>query len=132
MREKNTPATGQSKTPRTDAELIDCGHDCGVCHHERLHVPADLARTLETELSAALAEIERLKAPPEIFEFAWYEWTRHTPGDPIPCSDDWSVNILIRDELQGEAAYSHEIVYAGCCNWGHAGNDSIVGWRAAE
>lgn len=39
------------------------------------------------------------ESEPNTFEAHGYTWTRHTPGDPVPCTLDTKVRVLMRCDV---------------------------------
>ena len=71
----------------------------------------------------------RIKPTPETFEAHGKVWTRHTPGDPMPCDGDRMVYILTSKAGESELAYeafSYDWTITNSSWWGE-----IIGWRYA-
>jgi uncharacterized protein YodC (DUF2158 family) len=68
----------------------------------------------------------RIKPEPATFEAHGKTWTRHTPGDPMPCDGEAVIQYLMRDN-----AWSTEP--AGKLRWCKKDNiGDIIGWRYAD
>lgn len=52
-------------------------------------------------ITALTPDDPTVPAEPNTFEAHGHTWTRHTPGDPMPCEPYASVRILTREELDG-------------------------------
>jgi hypothetical protein len=66
----------------------------------------------------------------ETFEAHGKTWTRHVPGDPMPCEPEAKVCILVRDY-----GYTNHPGPARVCNWGQikcTPRGEIIGWRYAD
>ena len=71
---------------------------------------------------------------PATFEAHGKVWTRHTPGDPIPCEGKTLVQVMLREEKE-RGGYCEETFKAEEYNWGCKGESSshdIVAYRLAE
>lgn len=70
------------------------------------------------------------KPEPETFEAHGKTWTRHTPGDPMPCDGGWKVYILTSKVGESKTPYK-AFIYAWTVKdsdwWGE-----IIGWRYAD
>jgi len=66
------------------------------------------------------------------FEAYGLIWTKHKPGDPMPCDGDSKVNILLRDELV--SSYNPQECFAHYCRWDKeiSVEAQIIGWRYAD
>jgi uncharacterized protein YodC (DUF2158 family) len=72
----------------------------------------------------------RIKPEPEIFEAHGKTWTRHTPGDPMPCDGERKVYILT--SKTGESKGPRK---AFTCAWTAKAGEwwrEIIGWRYAD
>lgn len=70
-----------------------------------------------------------VKSEPETFDAHGKTWTRHTPGDPMPCGKDSIVTVLYDpdEEFIGSGCPAH------CFNWlNTSGMTPIIGWRYAD
>lgn len=70
----------------------------------------------------------RIKPEPETFTAHGKTWTRHVPGDPMPCEGGANVLILVK---------GGEILEGNSSKFGYWGescpeDDQIIGWRYAE
>lgn len=79
--------------------------------------------------------VERLlgtaQPEPYTFEAQGHTWTRHKPGDPVPCDPSTKVRALMRSEIGGR--YQDSIYAAGHCDWSsdlHP-DAQIIGWARA-
>lgn len=119
---------------RTDGWIAgkeyECGASSGMVTSEfgyPLHYrEVDEMCSYNSTLNAAYFErIEREDST--TFEAHGHTWTRHTPGDPMPCDGDAVINWLIDDELKvapkdlGVSARSCELCWR-----------LIIGWRFAD
>jgi uncharacterized protein YodC (DUF2158 family) len=70
----------------------------------------------------------RIKPKPDIFESHGKTWTKHTPGDPMPCDGEAVVEIVLGDKMLGK------IGKAKLCLWDEKPSLSsqIIGWRYAD
>jgi hypothetical protein len=75
---------------------------------------------------AVLAELVTKPDSSPTFEAHGFTWTRHKPGEPMPCNGETTVNWLTRHEEAGEP-YKHRAEKASNLAWGVP-----VGWRYAE
>lgn len=66
------------------------------------------------------------------FESHGFVWTRHKPGDPIPCKPDDMINYIMEDELTG--SYNKETMPASVVRWDSCvcSEAMVVGWRYAN
>lgn len=73
----------------------------------------------------------RIKSDPSTFEAHGKTWTRHTPGDPMPCDGKNKVNLLCKDE---SLFPSSRDVPAYVVTWDLCSNDgyNVIGWRYAD
>ena len=65
------------------------------------------------------------------FQLHGLTWTRHTPGDPMPCDGDTLI-FVVRESAAG---YHPIPLTAGSYNWGKTDVGEyvdIVGWQYAE
>ncbi len=77
----------------------------------------------------------RIKPEPETFEAHGKTWTRHTPGDPMPCDGEAMVDTLWRVELPPNSLLSiHEADPAKDWDWSAKcqNEHQIIGWRYAD
>jgi hypothetical protein len=72
----------------------------------------------------------------ETFEAHGHTWTKHTPGDPMPCESNLPVFVLLRqDKIEPTYDSPNE---AGIWDWSVFRRDSsltgweIIGWRYAD
>lgn len=70
-------------------------------------------------------ECYRTQPEPETFEAHGKTWTRHTPGDPMPC--DGEVKIYCIGNMKG---VTHEAYPANWWNWSE--QSCVIGWRYAD
>jgi hypothetical protein len=98
--------------------------------------PGQIAWELEApnRLAIAKAFLEKLDHPEpktSTFEAHGKTWTRHVPGDAMPCDGDAMVEALMRFELNG--AYEDSDHLAERWDWSNSlsGGD-IIGWRYAD
>jgi uncharacterized protein YodC (DUF2158 family) len=67
------------------------------------------------------------KPSPATFEAHGKTWTRHTPGDPMPCDGGRTVVALLEDHDIGGT------IRAGRFDWGKRDDgEQIIGWRYAD
>ena len=67
------------------------------------------------------------KDEPATFEALGKTWTRHTPGDPMPCDGDVMVHALLSDDMADDPP-----VQAKNMQWDYAGAGDVIGWRYAD
>lgn len=70
----------------------------------------------------------RIKPESATFEAHGKTWTRHKPGDPMPCDGEAIVDILLRDNTLGSTLKAKN-------RWWDTGLTSsaqIIGWRYAD
>ena len=69
---------------------------------------------------------------PKTFESHGLVWTRHKPGDPIPCNPEDMINYIMQDELN--SSYNKQSIPAGVVRWdvGVCVQARVVGWRYAD
>lgn len=67
----------------------------------------------------------RIKPEPDTFEAHGKTWTRHIPGDPMPC--DGEVKIYCIGNMKG---VTHEAYPANWWNWSK--QSCVIGWRYAD
>jgi len=65
------------------------------------------------------------KVEPETFEAHGKTWTKHTPGDAMPCEENRLVELIEEREVDGK--YSKYVDHAATFVWSAA-----VGWRYAD
>lgn len=73
------------------------------------------------------------QSPPETFEAHGHTWTKHTPGDPMPCDGESRIYVLMRDPSSGSMG-RQETTAAGL-DWDiieRAKKVEIIGWRYAD
>ena len=70
---------------------------------------------------------------PETFEAHGKTWTRHKPGDPMPCGPGLWVEVITRGEVEG-GRYIDAISLAEEWDWDTSmfPEDEIIGWRYEE
>ena len=97
----------------------------------KLEAPNRLA--IARAFLAALPKPEA-KAKPATFEAHGKTWTRHTPGDPMPCDGEAMVQVILQCELDGLYEYEAGTIRAKAYDWGVDTNEiySIIGWRYAD
>ena len=76
-------------------------------------------------------ECYRIKPESETFEAHGKTWTRHNPGDAMPCGGDAMVEVLTRRELNGAYEYSDQLAERWYWSNSDSGGD-IIGWRYAD
>lgn len=74
-------------------------------------------------------ECYRIKPEPYTFEAHGKTWTRHTPGDPMPCDGMAMVEWILESELAGRCSFKP--------NWNNKAKNlgswsGIAGWRYAD
>ena len=74
-----------------------------------------------------------MNTPPETFEAHGHTWTKHTPGDPMPCDGNTPVEVFLRLALSS-SEYLRATLPAKLWNWGRIDyeGDEIIGWRYAD
>ncbi len=68
------------------------------------------------------------------FEAHGFTWTKHTPGDPMPCGQFESIWVILRGDLKNNVKPSR-LGEGGRWFWGVATVDpenKIIGWRYAD
>jgi uncharacterized protein YodC (DUF2158 family) len=75
-------------------------------------------------------ECYRIKPEPETFEAHGKTWTRHTPGDPMPCDGERKVYILTSKAGESKGP-SKAFMYAWTAKEGEWWRE-IIGWRYAD
>ena len=68
-------------------------------------------------------EQQRIKIEPETFLVDDKVWTRHTPGDPMPCDGEAVLDIIYYDQSVNTSWEAESI------NWDFEG---MIGWRYAD
>jgi hypothetical protein len=85
---------------------------------------------LEDPDFAAPISCYRIKPEPETFQAHGKAWTRHTPGDPMPCDGERMVYVLTPKTGESEEPYKASM-YSWTAKdyywWGE-----IIGWRYAD
>ena len=73
-----------------------------------------------------------MNTPHETFEAHGHTWTKHTPGDPMPCDGNTPVEVFLRLALSS-SEYLRATLPAKLWNWGRIDyeGDEIIGWRYA-
>lgn len=87
-------------------------------------------RLPEASLSPATeaAEPATEAAEPETFEAHGRTWTRHTPGDVMPCDGQALIHCLMGGNLGRH--FGTTLIKASCVRWTAVNPDSdIIGWR---
>lgn len=71
----------------------------------------------------------RYRVKPETFEAHGKMWTRHNPGNPMPCDGETKIEVVFQD-----GAFSGLPTAASIWEWSkeHPQNEWIVGWRYAD
>ena len=99
------------------------------------YLAEDLSKA-QAELAAAKGEWQaqevpqvEAKAEPATFEAHGKTWTRHTPGDPMPCDGEAWVNWLLESEFNGSFPYRNNSTLARNLGKFWTG---IIGWRYAD
>jgi len=94
----------------------------------------DILKIAEQMRNHALELIESITSQqttkPSTFEAHGKTWTRHTPGDPMPCHGTSKVDILLRNQDIGAATNA----FANSVNWSTIPLEQvqIIGWRYAD
>ncbi len=74
----------------------------------------------------------KAKAEPATFEAHGKTWTRHKPGDPMPCDPEALLEVLWQDDIDG---IDSSDVQGAAKNWdwsNSGGKYNIIGWRYAD
>lgn len=70
---------------------------------------------------------DEAEATAPTFERAGKRWTRHTPGDPMPCAETEVVEVLLADGYINCEGWA-----ASRVRWTKGNSSDIIGWRYAD
>ena len=83
-------------------------------------------------LSIAKAFLEKLEAKPDTFEVHGKTWTRHTPGDAMPCDGNELIHCFVGGDLD-RRSFGTTLIKALHLRWTAVNPESdIIGWRYAD
>lgn len=122
----------QAGTPVEQADPyaeLKAAHKAGKVIQCKLDVPDDVWDDMPDPQWGAAPHEYRIK-PAETFEAHGHFWTRHTPGDPMPCDGEATVEVLLKEEMHG--GYTEETQLAREWCWEDTGDSSVIGWRYAD
>lgn len=70
-------------------------------HFADIHIPESETPEVIHDGGEVFEKVEPVKPTPSTFTAHGKEWTRHVPGDPMPCDGDARVEWLLGSEIEG-------------------------------